>query len=70
MQGKRFLEVPMEGSNLYIEIDSNSTEDALRRLGAKEETKEFSGDLIDRYSLGDESKYITRAFDYLFTLIT
>ena len=66
MSDKKFLEVPMDGANLYIEIEPNSSDEALHRLGAKESTK-FSGDFIDRHSIGDESKKIIEGSSKIFS---
>lgn len=68
MSSKKFLEVPMDGANLYIEIEPNSSDEALSRLGAIEPTK-FSGDFIDRHSIGDESNRIIEGSSDIFSRV-
>ncbi|NEW61119.1 hypothetical protein GSY74_07480, partial [Sulfurovum sp. bin170] len=53
------------GANLYIEIEPNSSDEALSRWGAKKPTK-FSGDFIDRHSIGDESSKIIEGSSDIF----
>jgi hypothetical protein len=69
MDSKRFLEIPMEGSNLYIEIDKNSSNEALERLGAKDERDKSADDFIDRHSISDEGKKIVEGSSDIFSNI-
>ena len=68
MSNKKFLEVPMDGSNLYIEIEPNSSKEALARLGAKKSSTD-SGDFINRYSLGDEGEKIIEGSTDIFSMV-
>ena len=68
MSKKKFLEVPMDGSSLYIEIEPNSSPEALARLGAKERLSD-SGDFISRYSLENESEKIIEGSSDIFSKV-
>jgi hypothetical protein len=68
MSNKKFLEVPMDGSNLYIEIEPNSSAEALARLGAKEPSSN-SGDFINRYSLEDKGEKIIAGSTDIFSRV-
>ena len=68
MKDKKFLEIPMEGSNLYIELEPNSSIEALKALGAKE-PKNSSKEFIDRYSFDKTSSKIIEGSSDIFSKV-
>jgi len=54
----KFLKIPVDGANLYIELEPNVTPEALGALGAEVKPNQHSGDFINRYSLNDTSSKI------------
>ena len=69
MSNKKFLEIPSdEGLNLYIEIDSNTNEEALKALGATATSRKEndSDDFMDRYSLEDKGNSVIEGSAHLF----
>ena len=71
MKHKKFLEIPMEkGINLYIELDSNATDDALKALGAKVSSSQLdSEDFMDRYSFDDTNTKVIEGSANLFAKV-
>ena len=68
-QNKKFLEVPVDGANLYIELEPNVTPEALEALGAKVNSNQHSGDFINRYSLDDTSSKIIKSSSDIFARV-
>lgn len=67
MSKKNFLEIPMEGMNLYIEIDPNTSNEALKSLGAKpSETQDSSQDFMERYSLDETGTKVIEGSAHIF----
>lgn len=66
MSNKNFLEVPIDGANLYIELEPNVTPEALKALGAKVEPHQGSADFMNRYSLSDTGSKIVESSGDIF----
>ena len=66
---KKFLEIPVDGANLYIELEPNVTAEALEALGAEVKPKQNSGDFINRYALNDTSSKIIKSSSDIFTRV-
>jgi len=68
MKGKQYLEIPMDGSNLYIELEENSSRESLKALGAKE-PKENSKEFMDRYSFDSTASKVIEGSSDIFSKV-
>jgi len=67
MSNKQFLEVPMDGTNLYIEVEPNASVESLKALGAKTAIEEKGSiDFMNRYSLGEKGAKIIEGSSDIF----